>query len=46
MKKHKAPGWSGLVSKMIQTTGDIGTQWTYVIRNEIVKEGSIPEDWK
>jgi len=27
MKKHKAPGLSGLVAEMIQTTGDIGTQW-------------------
>ena len=26
MKKHKAPGLSGLVAEMIQTTGDIGTQ--------------------
>jgi len=25
MKKHKAPGLSGLVAEMIQTTGDIGT---------------------
>ena len=27
MKKHKAPGLTGLVAEMIQTTGDIGTQW-------------------
>ena len=27
MKKHKAPGLSGLVAEMIQATGDIGTQW-------------------
>jgi len=27
MKRHKAPGLSGLVAEMIQTTGDIGTQW-------------------
>jgi len=26
MKRHKAPGLSGLVAEMIQTTGDIGTQ--------------------
>jgi len=25
MKRHKAPGLSGLVAEMIQTTGDIGT---------------------
>jgi len=27
MKRHKAPGLSGLVAEMIQATGDIGTQW-------------------
>jgi len=27
MKRHKAPGLTGLVTKMIQATGDIGTQW-------------------
>jgi len=26
MKRHKAPGLSGLVAEMIQTTADIGTQ--------------------
>jgi len=25
MKRHKAPGLSGLVAEMIQATGDIGT---------------------
>jgi len=46
MKRHKAPGLSGLVAEMIQTTGDIGTQWILNLCNGIVKEGSIPEDWK
>ena len=27
MKRHKAPGLSGLVTEMIQATGDTGTQW-------------------
>jgi len=27
MKRHKAPGLSGLVTEMIQSTGYIGTQW-------------------
>jgi len=27
MKRHKAPGLSGLVVEMIQATGNIGTQW-------------------
>ena len=46
MKGHKAPGLSGLVTEMIQATGDIGTQWILDLCNGIVKEGSIPEDWK
>ena len=36
----------GLVAEMIQATGDIGTQWILDLCNVIVKEGSIPEDWK
>jgi len=46
MKRHKAPGLSGLVAEMIQATGDIGIQWILDLCNVIVKEGSIPEDWK
>jgi len=42
MKRHKAPGLSGLVAEMIQATGDIGTQWILDLCNGIVKEGSIP----
>ena len=37
---------SGLVTEMIQATGEIGTQWILDLCNGIVKEGSIPEDWK
>ena len=46
MKRHKAPGLFGLVAEMIQATGDIGIQWILDLCNGIVKEGSIPEDWK
>jgi len=46
MKRHKAPGLSGLVAEMIQATGNIGTQRILDLCNGIVKEGSIPEDWK
>ena len=42
MKRQKAPDLSGLVAEMIQTTGDIGTQWILDSCNGIVKEGSIP----
>ena len=31
---------------MIQAAEDIGTQWILDLRNGIVKEGCIPEDWK
>ena len=42
MKRHRAPGLSGLVAEMIQA------QWVLDVctGNGIVKEGSIPEDWK
>jgi len=46
MKRHKAPGLLRLVAKMIQTSGDIGTQWILDLCNGIVKEGCVPEDWK
>ena len=46
MKRHKAPGLSGLPAAMIQATWDIGTQWILDICNGIVKERCIPGDWK
>jgi len=46
MKRHKAPGLSGLSAEMIQATERIGTQWSLDLCNGIVKEGCIPEDWK
>jgi len=46
MKRHKAQLLSGLVAEMIQATGDIGTQWILDLCTGIVKEGSIPQDWK
>ena len=33
-------------SRMMQTAGDIGTQWILHLCNGIVKESCIPEDWK
>jgi len=44
MKRHKAPGLSGLLADMIQATGEIGTHWILHLCNGIVKEGNIPED--
>jgi len=46
MKRHTAPGLSGLVTEMIQATGDIGIQWILDLCNGTVKQGCIPEDWK
>jgi len=46
MNRHKAPGLPALVAEMIQAKGDIGTQWILDLCNGIVKELSIPEDWK
>ena len=42
MKRHKAPGLSGLLAEMIQATGDIGTQWILDLCNGIAKEECIP----
>jgi len=44
MKRHKAPGLSGLVAEMIQATGDIGIQCLLDLCNGIVKEGCIPDN--
>jgi len=33
-------------AQMIQSTGDIGTQWILDLCNGIVKEGCIPGNWK
>jgi len=46
MKRHIAPGLSGLVAEMLQATRNIGTQWILDLCNGIVKEGTISEDWK
>ena len=43
MKRHKAPGLSGLVAEMIQAAVDTGAQWLLDLCNGIVKEGYIPE---
>jgi len=46
VKRHKAPGLSGLTTEMIQAREGIGTHWLLDLCNGIVKEGCIPEDWK
>jgi len=46
MKRYKAPGLSGLVAEMTQSTVDTGTQWILDLCKRIVKECCIPDDWK
>jgi len=46
IKRHKAPGMSGPVAEITQSTGDIGIHWILDLCNGILKEGCIPEDWK
>jgi len=46
MKRHKAPGLSGLSAEMIQATQGIRIQWLLDLCIGIVKEGCISEDWK
>jgi len=46
MKKHGAPGLSGLVTEMMRATGDAGAQWILDLCNGVVKEGSVPGDWR
>jgi len=41
MKRHKAPGLSGLVAEMIQAAGDTETQWLLDLWNGIVKEDAF-----
>jgi len=44
MKRHKAPGLSGLTAEMIQAT--VGAPWLLDLCNGFVKEGYITDDWK
>jgi len=46
MKRHKVPGLAGVVAKMLQATGNVGTQWTLDLCNGIVKDGCIQKYWK
>jgi len=39
MKRHKAPGMSGLVAEMIQSTGDRRTHWILDLCNGICERG-------
>jgi len=36
MKRHKTPSLSGLVREIIQSTGDIGTQWILDLCNFMI----------
>ena len=45
-KVGKAAGPTGLVSEMLTASGETGVSWLTDLFNAIVKEGSIPADWK
>ena len=46
MKEGKAAGPSGVVAEMLNAAGESGMAWITDICNLIIKEGTIPEDWK
>ena len=46
VKIRKAAGSTGVVSEMIKTSGGFCTRWMTDLINNIVKEGSILDDWK
>ena len=46
MKKGKAVGPTGIVSKMFMADGDCCVDWFTSLCNLIVAQGRIPDDWK
>ena len=45
MKKGKASGTSGGVSKMLLASGDVGIERMASLFNKIILENKAPEDW-
>ena len=45
MKLGKASGPSGVVADMLKAAGEDGTRWMTELRNAVVRDGKIPEDW-
>jgi len=46
MKKGKAAGPTGIVSEMFIAEEDCSVEWLTSLRNLIVAQGRIPDDWK
>ena len=46
MKEGKAAGPSEIVAEMLNAAGKSGVAWITDICNLIIKDGTIPEDWK
>ena len=44
LKIGKSAGPTGVVSEMMKASGGFGTRWMTDLINNIVKEGSIPDD--
>ena len=45
MKSGKAGGPSGVVADMLKVAGEDGMRWMTELRNAVVKNGKIPENW-
>ncbi|CAK9296895.1 unnamed protein product [Gordionus sp. m RMFG-2023] len=46
MKIGKASGLTMVVSEMFKGSDDLGIEWLMNLANQIVTEGTIPEDWQ
>ncbi|GAB1602276.1 uncharacterized protein LOC115214783, partial [Argonauta hians] len=45
-KLRKVTGPSGISAEMLKATGDIGCLVITKIVNQVIQEGTIPQDWK
>jgi len=45
MGGHRAPGLSGLVTEVMQATGDAGARWMLDLCNGVVEGGGVPDGW-
>ncbi|XP_065318908.1 uncharacterized protein LOC135926902 [Gordionus sp. m RMFG-2023] len=46
MKKGKASGLTMVVLEIFKGSKDLGIEWLMNLANQIVTEGTIPEDWR
>jgi hypothetical protein len=45
MKLGKVGGPTGVVAEMIKAAGEVGIEWLTELCNDIISQGSIPQDW-